>query len=967
MTGSNMGQASVAGAMRRRKQILCGSTALMMCLMPSLAYAQDSGTSNASEQAQDSADSQGAIVVTGSRVARSGFDNPTPTTIINAEQIANTGLNDISDVLMQSPQIAVGLGSSNDTFQRDIGASFINLRGLGENRTLVLVDGRRRVSGSRDGSQVDVSAIPTSMIKSVEVITGGASAVYGADAVSGVVNIILKDDIEGFEVSGRVGLSDRGDGATYRISTSGGGQFADGRGSARFGLNYSKSETLKYTDRSYTYGEGALRFVNNPDNTGPDDGIPDRIVITNPRTITSSYEPSFVIGGQRYYYDNGLATQSGVDCYGSYCSGGDYGYDNRERNLRNPRESFSAIAGLEYELSDNITAFTDFEFSFANSETNGQGFFDSSLTLQRDNPTLPDEVTALMDANGLSTLKVGYEGEYIFGNREHGNSRYIYTVTGGLRGKVANFDWEAFAQYGRRDQRYKRGNSRIESRFYEAVDAVIDPDTGEMVCRSEAAQAAGCRPISVFDGMVSDEDKAYFEATFMREVTNEQFLAGIQATGSLIDLPAGPLGVAIGAEYRRDSLSTLDDPLGARGLLYRTDNGGESVDASAEVVEAFAEFVVPVLKDSFLGKSLQVEGAARYSHYDTIGSTLAWKLGGEWAPIDDLRFRVTRSRSVRAPTIVELFAPETIGALNITADPCDAAEINQNPNRLANCRALGIPVGWVDPAASLALTTRLGGNPDLQEETSNSWTAGVVTTPVDGLTLSADWWSIKIDDAIQTISGNSIVEKCVDSESLDNPFCALVTRGNFVGLSDPYVISSIDLRQVNVGSLTARGVDFAASYYTYLDKISSSLPGRLTVTATLTYLDKLEELVDATDETTLLIKDGEYENPTWRANLNLGYAVGNLRANWKVRYIGPSSLDVEKSAEYYGGVTVDERFYHDLSINYELDDGSSLQLGVNNLFDEHPPRTPSTYTGAYGSSLFDSVGRFFYLGATKKF
>ena len=964
MRCSERGRVAFTESNRVSKQLLLGGAALALCSMASAVHAQDSQEAGAAE----GGDEQDAIVVTGSRIARTGFENPTPTTVITADQIANTGLNDIGEVLMQNPQIAVGLGSSNDTFKRDVGSTFVDLRGLGENRTLVLVDGRRRVSGSRDGAQVDVSSIPTPMIESVEVITGGASAVYGADAVSGVVNIILKDDIDGLNLSGRLGLSSRGDAATYRFSVSGGGQFGDGRGSARFGVTFSESDTLRYRDRSYAYGKGELAFVTNPDNTGPDDGIPDRIVISNPRTITTPYQPTFVIDGQRYFYDGGLLEQpDDITCYGSKCVGGDFGYDRRERNLRNPRESISAIAGLEYELTSGITAFTDFEFSFAESETNGQGFFDSRLTLSRDNPTLPDEVTALMDANGMSTIRVGYEGEYIYGNREHGNKRTTYTVAGGLRGQLGDFDWTAFAQYGRRDQRYKRGNSRIESRFYEAVDVVRDPVTGDMVCRSEAARDAGCAPISVFGGMLTEEEKAYFKATFQRDVTNEQLLAGFQMSGNLIDLPAGPLGIAIGAEHRKDSLKSVDDALGSRGLLYRTDNGGGEVDASSSVSEAFAEIVVPVLRDSFLGQSLQFEGAARYSHYDTVGSTVAWKLGGEWAPIDALRFRVTRSRSVRAPTLVEFFAPETLGALNISADPCDAAEINLNPNREANCRALGIPAGWVDPASSLALTTRLGGNPNLTEETSDSWTAGVVVSPVDGLRFSADWWSIEIDDAIQTISGNSIVEKCVDSETLDNPFCPLVTRGNFSGIDDPYVISSIDLRQVNIGQLTARGLDLAANYRTYLDRISESLPGRLNVGLTVTYLDRLEELVDPEDPDTLLISDGEYGNPTWRGNLKVGYSVGGLRANWSVRYIGGSKINVQRSDEYYGGLTVDERFYHDVALNYDFDSGETVQFGVNNLFDEHPPRTPSTYTGASGGSLFDSVGRFFYVGFTKAF
>jgi len=940
---------------------LLSAVGLMALSLGSTARAQDLDAPGAAE-------SQDSIVVTGSRVARPEFDNPTPTTVIGQEQIERTGLNDIGDILLQTPQISVGLGASNDTFQRDIGATFINLRGLGTNRTLVLVDGRRRVSGSREGSQVDVSAIPASMIESVEIITGGASAVYGADAVSGVVNIKLRDDYEGLNVAGRVGISSRGDAETAMISTSGGGQFGNGKGSASFGLTYQKSKRLGYTDRDYTFGQGALSFVTNPANTGPDDGIADRIVIREPHTIGSAFVPTFVVAGERYFYDDGLVPQPNSDCYGTVCSGGPYGYNSRERALRNPRETFAAIANLDYELAPWVTGFVDFEFSFADSDTNGQSFFDSSLRLQRDNPTLPSEVTALMDANGLTALTVGYEGEDIFGNKEYTNSRYTYTAAAGLRGEIAGrFNWEAFYQYGRRDQDYKVGNTRIESRFFEALDAVRDPDTGETVCRSVTAQAAGCVPISIFGGRLTDEEMAYFQHTYQRDVTNEQMLAGFQLTGPIVELPAGPLGVAIGAEYRRDMLQTLDDGLGARGLLYRTDNGGAAVDASTEVSEAFAEIVVPVLKDFFLADSLDVEGAVRFSHYDTIGSTWAWKLGADWAPIEDLRLRFTRSRSVRAPNIVELFSPDTLGTLNITADPCDVGEINLAPNREANCRALGIPVGWADPAYALALGTALGGNPDLSEETSDSWTAGFVVSPLPELRLSADYWSIKIEDAIQTLDGNSIVEKCVDSPTLDNAFCPLVTRGNFVGLSDPYVISEIDLRQVNIGRLTASGVDIAASYRTDLDSMIPSWGGRLYLSATVTYLEELEELVDVDDPTSLLIEDGESDDPTWKGTFNVSYNLDDLTASWTVRYIGGAEIDVQQSEEYYGGVEVDERFYNDIFVSYRFEDDMNVQLGINNLFDEHPPRTPSTYTGAFDGSLYDNVGTFFFAGFSKDF
>ncbi len=922
--------------------------------------------------AQDPATEQAdTVVVTGSRVARTGFDTPTPTTVISSDQIMQTGLIDTGSIIMQNPQISVGLGSSNDTFNRDIGSSFINLRGLGENRTLVLIDGRRRVSGSREGSQVDLSSIPPGMIESIEIITGGASAVYGADAVSGVVNVKLKKDFEGLEATVRGGISQEGDAETYAAYLNGGGEFAGGKGYASFGLSAQESKVLKYTDRDYASGDGAFTFVNNPANTGPDDGIPDRLIISDPHSVSISYEPTFVIGGQRYFYDGGVVALSNPNCYGNSCSGGPYGYNSKERNLRTPRTVFSAISNISYEVAPSVRFVAGVDFSFAETKTNGQSFFDSGIVLDRNNPTIPDEITALMDANGLTSLTVGTEQEDRLGNKQYDNSRYTFTTDVGFEGEIADrFNWEVFYQYGRRTQNYSIANTRIEARYFQAVNAISDGMGGAM-CADAAAVAAGCVPLNLFTGgMIPEEDKAYYSYTLSRKVENEQAVAGFQITGPLIELPAGPLSVALGAEYRKDKLAAQDDGLAARGELYRTDNGAQPVEASTSVKEAFIEAVAPIFSDQFLAKSLEIEGAMRFSDYSSIGSTLAWKLGGSWAPSEDIRFRVTRSKSVRAPNIVELYGPQSRGTLNITNDPCDASQINLgSPSRVTNCRSYGVPVGWTDPASTLALLTVIGGNENLTEETSNSWTFGGVITPsvVPGLRVSADYWTIDIEDAIQTLDGNKIVDNCVDSPSLDNVFCPLVTRGNFPGLADPYVVSRIDLRQVNIGKLSAKGIDFSAAYGFELEDVASSLSGGLGFNLSLVYLMELEELVDATDPSSLQIEDGEYDDPTWRGRFSASYNLDDLTVVWNMRYVGSAELDVQRTDEYnVSGVP--SRLYHDLFVGYELpDQGVTLQVGINNLLNTHPPRLPSVYAGTFDGSLYENVGRNFFVGVTKSF
>lgn len=356
------------------------------------------------------------------------------------------------------------------------------------------------------------------------------------------------------------------------------------------------------------------------------------------------------------------------------------------------------------------------------------------------------------------------------------------------------------------------------------------------------------------------------------------------------------------------------------------------------------------------------------SDYSSIGSTTAWKLGASWAPIEDVRFRVTRSESVRAPNIIELFGPESRGTLNITQDPCDVSSIALMPNREANCRALGVPAGWIDPAASLALLTVLGGNQNLTEETSESWTVGMVLTPsfLPRLRLSVDWWRIEIDDAIQTLDGNTIVDNCVDSPSLNNVFCPLVTRGNLIGINDPYAISRIDLRQVNVGQLSAEGVDVSVAYQFQLAELSSALNGSLDLRLSLVYLAELEELVDANDPTSLLIKDGEYKDPTWRGLLSLGYRLDKLSSTWSVRYVGSSVLDAQRSREF-NVYDVPSKFYHDLFVGYALFENTDLSFSVNNVMNQKPPQIPSLNAGAGDASLYDNIGRYFVLGLKKSF
>ncbi|GAM07616.1 TonB-dependent receptor [Novosphingobium sp. MBES04] len=666
------------------------------------------------------------IIVTGSRLARSGYDTPQPVEAIDAEAIQATGLSNIADVLSRSPQVGVGLGQSNSYYNADAGASFINLRGLGTNRTLVLVNGRRRVAGTETSSAVDLTTIPSNMVDKVEVITGGASAVYGADAVTGVVNVTLKSHVNGLELTGRSGISSRGDAASYSLGGIVGSDFADERGSVVVGVSYNRERPLMARQRSF--GRQQVALFNNPDNTGPDDGIYDAVAVPDYRYNGTPYGGNFPIGGTSYTYDaNGVRPVSNTASTANYAAGGDGFNDADFAPLRNGSKVFAATAHLEYEISDAIQLFADGQYARTKASSPLQPTFDSAgdFTLSYDNPLIPDDIRALMDEAGETTLTFGRT------NWDQGQQyRYVDrdTVTGvlGLQGDLGQFHWMGFYQYGRYEADSRVTHDRITSRFAQALDAVQLGD-GSIVCRDDDARAAGCVPINVFGpSAASDDAVAYFDYSERRKVVNTQQVAGAQIDGDAFELPAGPVQVALGIEWRKETTRAQADPRAEAGELWRV--ADNSIKADFNVKEAFGEVLVPILADQPFARELSLEGAARISDYSTIGTTWTWKLGGQWAPNRDIRFRVTRSRSVRAPNLSELYSPGTVSNVNLL-DPCSAARVNLEPNRADNCAALGLPTNYTDPQANAYKTVITGGNADLNAEKSKSWTAGAVITP----------------------------------------------------------------------------------------------------------------------------------------------------------------------------------------------------------------------------------------------
>jgi len=454
---------------------------------------------------------------------------------------------------------------------------------------------------------------------------------------------------------------------------------------------------------------------------------------------------------------------------------------------------------------------------------------------------------------------------------------------------------------------------------------------------------------------MSAEQDAYIRHTALRFHRNEQRVAAASLAGNLMDLPAGALQFAAGLEHREEEIKSMDDGLARQGALHLF-RGQEPQNAEMSVKEAYLELVVPVIAEMPFIQQLDIEAAVRSSDYDTIGSTTASKIGLNWAISDDLRIRASSSISVRAPNLSELFSPGvTTGAFLI--DPCDITQINLGTSsRAANCAALGIPVGWANPNAANAKQLITGGNPDLTEEESDSFTFGLVITPdaIKGLSLSIDYWDIEITDAIGSFGASDIIKKCVDSPSLANNFCPMITRDGQLS------IERINVSRINVGRLNASGIDFGGAYGFDI------AGGDLSINLNGSFLMEHEELIDGSDPTSLFINRNDPNNPKLRSNLNLTYQQGPLSLGLNTRYIGstiydPNALTDETSDK----PLVPSRVYNDLIIGYEFENELRITGTITNIGDVNPPRIGDLFLGVRGN--YDNTGRFISLRASYSF
>jgi outer membrane receptor protein involved in Fe transport len=1063
------------------------------------------GTSEAEvESGTDATPAAGeTITVTGTRIRRPNLESAMPITSIGGEEFFQTSTISVGDVLNELPQLRNTFSQANSTrFLGTRGLNLLDLRGLGTQRTLVLVNGRRHVAADvlNNATSPDTNTFPTDLIERVDVITGGGSSIYGSDALAGTVNFILKDNFDGYQVRGQSGITQYGDAAARYVSLLAGRNFAGDRGNVAINLEYATQDDF------YASGRPALRqnngfLVIDTDPAGSpngSDGSPDRAFFRDIRSATISIgglinirQPagtSALCGRDAstgtaatnsfactfLFNQNGRLTAQtgnrvGLGPNGNFIGGN--GYSGRERELiaLSPNlERISANVIGHFEISPAFVPFIEAKYVRADAQGSQSGpFFSQGQTLgdaicfddfndrsylgnqgaatpscaagttftnregiRLDNPFLapadratiaslltnsingginPNTGAAMNAAARTAALAQIANGTYRFnlrknylelGARDELFRRETYRGVVGVRGDFwDDWNYEVSLNYGEhRETNIITGNINTQ-RFLFANDTAINPATGQIVCRSQIdprfavsyvtgvsdaisqADVAACVPLNPFgDNASSQAVRDYLTVDSMATGKITQLVAGGFVAGDLssfFELPGGPVAFSVGAEYRRETLRyDLDDLTQAGYAFY---NAIPSFTApSFEVKEAFAEISIPLLKDLPLFQELTISASGRVSDYKGATGTV-YTYGGEvtWRPIEDIRFRGSYNRAVRAPNLSELFSAQGQNFAPGFTDPCSANFIGTgSTTRAANCAAAGAPPGY-NYLYNSSLSFVTGGNPNLTEESSDNYTVGFVLTPrfIPGLSVSVDWYDITVNDVIATVGAQTIVNQCYDSPTLQNPFCDQFQRAGPGGGpqgEEPFRIleDSLFSGALNFASLERRGVDTEVAYRKKFSWGTASLRG------TWTHVLRNRNFLNPTNPNFANSFLRELADPQDEVNVNASLKAGRYTLGYQVRWIGEQYLNTyedynsingqpPQNADYADIERYPAVFYHDVRLGFDITEKFNFYMGIDNVFNRMPPFGLTGVGG--GSGIFSNRGREFYAGIVAKF
>lgn len=991
---------STSTSLRSRAAAGTALAVLGLALIAPPAFAQTTTSGETSAQAEGSPPQpQGEeIIVTGSRIARPELEANVPIAAVPAEALEQDAAINVQDTLAELPQVGIGTSRTNSNFLTGAnGVATVNLRNLGSNRTLVLVNGRRFVAGLAGSSAVDINNIPTDFIERVDVVTGGASAVYGSEAISGVVNFILKSKFDGIQARGQYGITSRGDNPRYMGSLTVGKSFMDDRANFIANFTYDRDEGLFSRNRGISDQDCFLNA--SPDECGP------------------AFYSSYAAQGRFELLDAAGARVNALNGQGLFTfdpsnnlvEGFPVGSGfnrNAARRIAVPLERYLGSALANFEITEGVTLYAEGTYARVKSSSQIEAtpldytdLYDQTpgnIGIPITNPFIPASVQAAIAAangdadptNDVSALGFRRRQVEVF-SRSNTADRETWRVAAGIRGNIFNdFRYDISYVYGHLKD-FTASQDIDNVRYRNALDAIVDPASGQIVCRDATARAAGCVPINLFGfGTASPESSAYVQSAIPKSerITNSQHVASINLSGDLLELPGGKLGIAVGGEYRKeksvDDLDELTNTGGNSGNLIPDTRG------SFDVWEVYGEANVPILSEVPFFHYLGLTGAARYSDYSTVGRVFSWNAGAEWAPFNGLRLRGVYAVANRAPNIGELFSAPAETFPNVS-DPCtdvsptgfnaatttaaQAAACRSLPGFTANVAASPTGAFYYDLADIQGINGFDGGNINLQEETARTLTLGGVLTPrmAPGLAISVDYFRIKVKDAIGSVPRDVSIGQCLEGGGAE--FCNNVVRNANTGR-----LTTVNSQLANIADLKTSGIDVAVRYNRPLGLVSDD---RLDLNVFYTYLISLEKRAFAgaplEENRGQLSGDGRLgAGFKHKASARLGYTFNNVTLSWQTNYLG-------KIVDTLGGYgdtsldalnTVGDRFYHDVQARFGVGEDRKFEfyLGVDNLFDKDPPFLPSGFasnvTGTEtAADTYDPFGRRFYAGARVKF
>lgn len=907
------------------------------------------------------------VVITGSRVARDGYSAPTPVTVIGSEQFEQQTSPNVIDFLTTLPAFAGNYtpqGSAQNASSGAAGTASANLRNLGANRTLILLDGQRIVPSTVSGL-VDINTIPSQLIERLEVVTGGASAAYGSDAVSGVVNFILDKDFTGIKTDVSFGTTSYGDDDRFDIAISGGTSFADGRGHALLSLQRTDQDGILYGDRKWN--QAGWQIINNPGYTsangqprrlllpeiGPSNATPGGIIVSGPLKGTA-----FGAGGVPYNFTYGDVV-SGFAMQGGSWKDASIHYDGKSID---PQMTKNNIFGrVSYNLADNLEAYV--QSSYYENENLSHAYpndwYFGGLRVSARNPFLPESVAQKAAGYGLETLELGSwfkdMGTVTIDTRRK-VMRNIVGLTGDFYAAGTSWAWDAYWQHGVSKGYESAYNSFMFPALGNALDSTIDPNTGVIVCRSTLASPGnGCVPFNPFGTGVNDQralDYVLGRAERRQEFTQDVYAASVN--GEPFSTWAGPVSLATGIEHRKESVTGTVSDRDKQKVFFVTNY--VATKGSYDVTEAFVETVIPLADNAPFAKSLELNAAVRGTEYSNSGSVTTWKAGFTWRPIDDLLFRTTQSRDIRAPNLNELYnAGSTVN------------------NRVNNPATSAI-------VAYFGTTT---GNTKLVPEKADSSGFGVVYQPefLQGFSTSVDYWNIKLKGAINSISAQSIVDLCYQG---GKTFCAAINGGQSF-LSDSQ-INNIAIQPFNLAEQQVEGIDFESTYSQPMSIFNADWNGTFRLHGLATHYMK-----NYTDDTLTPPRDSSGQNagdgpPDWRWNASLTYDLSRFSGTLSARGVSSgvynnafiectSGCPVSTTANpTINNNQIDGATYYDMALNYTILDGvlnnSKVELfaNVRNVFNKDPevvangPGGVPFDTHPTNPANYDVWGRVFLVG-----